>query len=395
MAAGLVAIFLLAGQAAAQVNFAEVTTEEEMEAAQAKASDQMLMLFVDVYATWCGPCKVMDSQVYSQPEVGEYMNANFISVKLDGESEYGAQFAAAQQLQGYPSMFIFSREGEPVSTIIGYNEAGELLDALQGTVGNYQEMKQLRTKYSRGTLEPGEFSQYITTVRKMGNDQEAERLSGEYLKTLKGSKLTDDDLRVVAFHMDVDDDWWPTLSDHPGRVRKALGDDFMLAMEKIYNNSLVKAVEEQNLATVSKMANELAPMIRSEETGSWDLRSLPFIQYYYYTDQLEELISYVDERFGSDRRGDHEWLFGAASQITSMDQQYRTGKLLNKEVEWFQSCIDLKEHFDYYFYHGMVLFLLNKGAEAKESLVKARGLAGDEDEKELVDELMGYVETIQ
>jgi len=43
----------------AQLEFIEVETLEQMEAAQKKASDGMLMLFVDVYATWCGPCIMM------------------------------------------------------------------------------------------------------------------------------------------------------------------------------------------------------------------------------------------------------------------------------------------------------------------------------------------------
>ncbi|MCK4992722.1 MAG: hypothetical protein KAS29_19630, partial [Bacteroidales bacterium] len=50
---------------AGQVSFIEVTTLEEMEVAQKKASDQQLMMFVDVYATWCGPCKIMDREVYT------------------------------------------------------------------------------------------------------------------------------------------------------------------------------------------------------------------------------------------------------------------------------------------------------------------------------------------
>mgnify|MGYP000857323607 CR=1 FL=1 len=37
-------------------------------------------IFVDCYAVWCGPCKVMDAEVFTQPQVGDYFNSNFINV---------------------------------------------------------------------------------------------------------------------------------------------------------------------------------------------------------------------------------------------------------------------------------------------------------------------------
>ncbi len=81
----------------AQVDFIEVETLEQMKAAQKKASDGMLMLFVDVYATWCGPCKMMDSEVYTDAAVADYMNAHFLSVRLDGESDFGRIYASEQE----------------------------------------------------------------------------------------------------------------------------------------------------------------------------------------------------------------------------------------------------------------------------------------------------------
>jgi len=190
--------------------------------------------------------------------------------------------------------------------------------------------------------------------------------------------------------MDLEDAWWPEFSSNPERLRKVLGDDYMLAMEKIYNASLVKAVDEDNIEIISKMANELAPLVETE-TISWDLRSLPFIQYYYYTNQVDELIAWVDQRFESDRKDDHRWLYGAAAQITDMDQQYRTPVLLNKELEWFEACIELEEHFDYYFYHGMVLFLLQKPDEAKSSFIKAEDLASTDEQKDMIGQVMGFI----
>ncbi len=376
----------------AQVEFIEVETLEQMKAAQKKASDGMLMLFVDVYATWCGPCKMMDSEVYTESAVTEYMNTHYLSVRMDGESDYGRIYASEQGLEGYPSMFIFSDEGERVSKIVGFTPAGELLANLKSVTEGHRKVKTYRALYQNGTLEAEGFADYITVVRDMGNAEEADRLASEYIeKLMEGkSKLSDDDIQVVAFYMDLDDSWWEEFSSDADRLRKVLGEDYMLAMEKIYNSTLVKAVDENRIDLISLMANELALLVELE-TISWDLRSLPFIQYYYYTNEVDELISYVDKRFATDRGGDHRWLYGAASQITDMDQQYQTEQLLKKELEWYATCIALEEHFDYYFYQGMVYFFLKERAPAKGSLLKAESLASTQEQKAMVEQVLGYI----
>jgi len=376
----------------AQIEFIEVETLEQMKAAQKKASDGMLMLFVDVYATWCGPCKMMDSEVYTESAVAEYMNTHYLSVRMDGESDYGRIYASEQGLEGYPSMFIFSDEGERVSKIVGFTPAGELLANLKSVTEGHRKVKTYRALYQNGTLEAEGFADYITVLRDMGNGEEADRLASEYIeKLMEGkSKLSDDDIQVVAFYMDLDDSWWEEFSSDADRLRKVLGEDYMLAMEKIYNNTLVKAVDENRIDLISLMANELAPLVELE-TISWDLRSLPFIQYYYYTNKIDELISYVDKRFATDRGGDHRWLYGAASQITDMDQQYQTEQLLKKELEWYATCIALEEHFDYYFYQGMVYFFLKERAPAKGSLLKAKSLASTQEQKAMVEQVLGYI----
>lgn len=383
----LATVSLVAGQ----VSFIEVTTPEEMEVAQKKASDQQLMMFVDVYATWCGPCKIMDREVYTDPAVAGYMNANFVNVRMDGETDYGRKYAAEQQLEGYPSMFIFSRDGESVSRVVGFTPAEELVTSLKGTVENYKVVKVYNTKHERGTLETGEFAEYVTVVREMGNQEEAEKLASEYMERIIGMKLSESDISVVAFYMDLEDNWWPEFSSDKERLKKALGDDYMLAIENIYNNSLVRAVDEDNIRLISRMSNELTPLVEGEATNSWDLRSLPFIQYYYYTEKVDELIGYVDQRFASDRQGDHQWLYGAASQITDMDQQYLTEALLKKGVVWFQTCIDMEEQFDYFFYHGMVLFFLQNKEEARTSFLKAESLASTEEQQTMIVQVLEYV----
>src|SRR5438067_1186400 len=53
---------------------------------KSKAWTENKYIFVDCYATWCGPCKAMDKNVYPKDSLGDYMNDKFISVKVQFDS---------------------------------------------------------------------------------------------------------------------------------------------------------------------------------------------------------------------------------------------------------------------------------------------------------------------
>lgn len=49
-------------------------------------------IMVDVYTTWCGPCKMMSTQTFNNPEIAKYINNNFYAVKFDAESKDTVKF---------------------------------------------------------------------------------------------------------------------------------------------------------------------------------------------------------------------------------------------------------------------------------------------------------------
>lgn len=52
-----------------------------------KAKQNPKLIFVDLYADWCLPCRVMDANVYSDSTVASLLNGKFYAVKLDVESK--------------------------------------------------------------------------------------------------------------------------------------------------------------------------------------------------------------------------------------------------------------------------------------------------------------------
>jgi thioredoxin 1 len=101
--------------------------EDAWNAALKKAAAENKYIFVDAYATWCGPCKMLKATTFKDAKVAAFYNKNFINVSMDMEKGIGPKLAAEWQMQAYPTLIIFNPKGQAVLGTVGYIKANELL----------------------------------------------------------------------------------------------------------------------------------------------------------------------------------------------------------------------------------------------------------------------------
>lgn len=91
------------------------------------AKKEHKLIFLDIYATWCGSCKKLKKHTFSDEKVGQFYNSNFINVSFDAEQEEGLKLVNQYHLTGYPSLLFIDENGKVVTQSGGYQNTEELI----------------------------------------------------------------------------------------------------------------------------------------------------------------------------------------------------------------------------------------------------------------------------
>lgn len=92
-----------------------------------KAKAENKIIFLDAYASWCGPCKLLQKNVFTRADVGDLFNKNFINVKVDMERGEGPHLARQFPLEAYPTLFFIEPNGKIIKKVIGYQTPEALI----------------------------------------------------------------------------------------------------------------------------------------------------------------------------------------------------------------------------------------------------------------------------
>ena len=132
-------ILLLSFQclAAQDINFNKGSWNEML----TKSRTENKLIFVDIYAVWCGPCKAMAKNVFTQSAVANKFNTSFINYMLDAEKGEGIKLADKYQVAGFPTYLFVDSSGTVVYKIEGALTAEKFIAEADKALNKYKEGK--------------------------------------------------------------------------------------------------------------------------------------------------------------------------------------------------------------------------------------------------------------
>jgi len=167
----------------------------------AKAKAGHKYIFVDCYATWCGPCKWMDANVYTKKEVGEVINKDFISIRLQMDRttkdndiikrwyDKAKEIETTFNINAYPTLLFFDEDGKPVHRFSASLDVNQFLqlaaDAQNPAKQYYAILKNFRSGILDTLGEKGLAYSFYPNDKTL-----SEELALDYLTRIPRSKLS-------------------------------------------------------------------------------------------------------------------------------------------------------------------------------------------------------------
>lgn len=194
----LVFLLLMASQAliAQEEELAINFIDNNFEKAISDAKVENKIIFIDAYTTWCGPCKMMDREVFTDSAVGSFYNDHFINLKLDMEKGAGLVAAKKYQVRGYPSFLYINPDGILLHQGIGYQPADRFIRLGETALDPNKQLPALEARYGEGDRSEQLLYNYTNALLEAG-DERAKKIGKQYLDTQE-SWITRKNMEIIG-----------------------------------------------------------------------------------------------------------------------------------------------------------------------------------------------------
>lgn len=115
---------------------------------KAKAKKENKLIFIDAYTTWCGPCKWMAKNVFTNDTAADYFNAKFINAKIDMEQGEGPEIGKLYNVKCYPNLLVIDGDGNLVHRAAGALVTKDFIQFGENAFNTEKRFSKYTTEYA-------------------------------------------------------------------------------------------------------------------------------------------------------------------------------------------------------------------------------------------------------
>ncbi|REC49456.1 thioredoxin fold domain-containing protein [Chryseobacterium pennipullorum] len=357
----------------------------------AKAKKEKKLVFVDAYASWCGPCKMMEKNVFTQKEVGEYFNTSFINARFDMEKGEGREIASKFGVRSYPTYLFLNGEGELVSRNTGYMDAGLFVAMAQNISAPGNKKGSLKERFANGEKDPD----FLINVMKLNSDTDyefAKKASERYFENKKKTEeISKEEIGLLLYFLkSTEDNNYTTFVSRKAEITKYLPEetynefDAQLRLSKIVE----KAIDDKNKKIDDDYFMKTAEPLVGKEAATIKLNQTKLNYYELHANFPEyekaALAYYKDaDKFEPNELLRAAWVFA---------DHVKTPSSLKKATEWAEKSVMRTENAENTYILAKLYFLTGNKDMAKNYAEMSKNIAvqSNKDSK-LADELLQQI----
>lgn len=383
LAAGIL-LSLTLNNSFAQNRSIEFEKTKSFEYIKKEAKKESKPIFIDCYTTWCGPCKFMDREVFTNDSVADFYNKNFVNMKMDMESDSGNIMRKSYSVNAFPTFLYFNKKGKLVHRTSGSCDSGKFIDLGGQALNPKTQLATFNEKYEKGERDSEFIYDYLKKLKSAGIS--SEHVIENYFKTQKDedliSQINWDILFIDKYNTNIssrpfeyliknkekfDSIHTPDFVDNKildayyNNLRTALNQYYNTLRtnlnQKSFNDSIYNIwkdkVNEQNFYRLEEVLLE-ADMQYNGKIKNWDE----------YTRNAVLLIeNYKDKRnHNSDKLNEIAW---------NVYENVKDKNYLEKALAWAKESVELSDYFYNNDTYACLLYVLGDTAKAIEFEEKA------------------------
>lgn len=228
-------------------------------AALDKAKQENKIVFLDIYTTWCGPCKQMAANLFPNEEAGKLYNKHFVNYKIDAEKGEGIEVAAKYKVQGYPTNLFLKPDGSVVYTVMGAGDLAWFLENGNVAIAEAKDPLQwadYEAKLNSSKADKEFLKNYLVKGKRLGKN--TDKGLDLYVEKHIGKKIKNEDILFLLEHnRTMDNKAYALLDKNKAAVNKAkeaeVPNFFKYYTESLVPGTIEKLAEQKDEAGFKKI----------------------------------------------------------------------------------------------------------------------------------------------